>query len=399
MRVALVLDRFDPKHGGLEHWAFQLATWLMNRAHEVHIVAAQCGCRTTDARLILHPLGSAESRIAVAEKMEQYLKQLPVDVIHDLGSGWYYDVLQPQFGTKWADHLGNLRSLPWFKRPKYLWKREHRIRLRDAAELERQQYSRLDGQIIAVSQMTLANLRHFYQIPAEQTTVIHNGVDPNRFSPEVSHQSRTQMRRQLRIDDKVVLIFAGHNFQLKGLETVIRALKRVRERRLHLIVIGRESSEKWQGLASRLGIADQVSFCGFVPEVEPYYAAADAFVQPTCYDPCSLVTLEAAAFGLPVVTSRFNGAAELFTHGTNGWIAHNPRNDREVAGYLQALLDDESRQKMGAAAREVAVRNTAEGCFERIFQIYLKVSRERRQRGHRAEDYLREARKEQSCLD
>ena len=44
----------------------------------------------------------------------------------------------------------------------------------------------------------------------------------------------------------------------------------------------------------------------------PYYAAADLYVHPTFYDPCSLVVLEAAACGLPIITSRYNGAAELF---------------------------------------------------------------------------------------
>ena len=165
MRIALVLERFDAKHGGLEHWAFQLAMWLIDRDHEVHIVAADCGDVTAAAPLILHPVGLADSRIDLAQKMERHLRRLSVDVIHDLGSGWYYDVIQPQFGTKWADHRGNLRALPWFKRPKYLWKREHRLRLIDARELERRQYAQSRGQVIAVSQMTLADLRRYHRTP------------------------------------------------------------------------------------------------------------------------------------------------------------------------------------------------------------------------------------------
>ncbi len=385
MRIALVLDHFDAKHGGLEHWAFQLATWLIDRDHEVHIVAADCQDVTVAAPLILHPVGPAESRIALAEKMERCLRQLAVDVIHDLGSGWYYDILQPQFGTKWADHRGNLRSLPWFKRPKYLWKREHRLRLRDALELERRQYAPSHGQVIAVSKMTLADLRRDDRVPAKRISVIHNGVDPQRFSPERLVQYRTSLRRTMGIDDQVVLLFAGHNFQLKGLETVIRAIGRLHERRLHLMVTGRESRDKWQHMAQRLGVAEHISFCGFVPQIEPYYAAADAFVQPTFYDPCSLVTLEAAACGLSVVTSRFNGAAELFEHAKNGWIVHNPQDDRELSQYLFALLDDESRRRMGLASREMALRCTSEDCFERIFQIYLTVQNGHRQRDHRVE--------------
>ena len=215
--------------------------------------------------------------------------------------------------------------------------------------------------------------------------MIHNGVDPIRFSPEHLVKCRASLRQAMGINDKVVMLFAAHNFRLKGLETVIRAMGRMRERRLHLVVTGRESSEKWLRLAKRFGIAEQISFCGFVPEIEPYYAVADAFVQPTFYDPCSLVALEAAACGLPVVTSRFNGAAELFFHAKNGWIVQNPQDDRELSQYLLALLDDGKRQQMGAAARELALRSTADECFERIFQLYLTIPNGRCHRDHQVE--------------
>ncbi len=399
MRVALVLDRFDARHGGLEHWAFQLAVWLIHRGHEVHIVAAECDNGLANGSLILHSVGAAESRLVLADRMERCLRQLPVDVIHDLGSGWYYDILQPQFGTKLADHRGNLRSLPWFKRPTYLWKREHRSRLRDARELERRQYARSRGHVIAVSQMTYADLKRFHQVPPERMTVIHNGVDPNRFSPEILDPLRDSLRRMLGVDDRVVLLFAGHNFRLKGLETVIRAIKLTGDRQLHLLVTGREASGKWERLADRIGVGRQVTFCGFVPQVELYFASADAFVQPTFYDPCSLVALEAAARGLPVVTSRYNGAAELFSHGKNGFVVRNPADPAELAGVLRTLLSGENRRRLAIAARDVAMRNTADQCFERIFQIYLENDKSHRESSRRVREPVPEPAEDRVCLD
>lgn len=397
MRIALVLDRFDARQGGLEHWAFQLARWLIERGHEVHVVAAECDDRLADGALFLHPVGAAPSRLELAERMERRLRQLPVDVIHDLGSGWYYDILQPQFGTKWADHGGNLRSLPWFKRFTYLWKRERRLRLREACELERRQYARTDGHVIAVSQMTAADLRHFHRAPAERMTVIHNGVDPTRFSPESTTQSRDSLRRTLGVDDRIVLLFAGHNFRLKGLETAIRAIQRVGDPRLHLLVAGREACGKWERLAKRLGVARQITFCGFVPEMPPYFAAADAFVQTTFYDPCSLVALEAAACGLPVVTSRFNGAAELFEHGKNGFVVQDPADSVELAGVLRVLLSEETRRRLAAGGREVALRNSADRCFEQILEIYLAIAKSHWGRGRRAGELVPATAEDPAC--
>ena len=71
----------------------------------------------------------------------------------------------------------------------------------------------------------------------------------------------------------------------------------------------------------------------------PYYAAADALVLPTYYDPCSLSVLEAAASGIPSATTRFNGAGELLTEGVDGFVLDDPADDRQLAQRLQELLE------------------------------------------------------------
>ena len=47
-------------------------------------------------------------------------------------------------------------------------------------------------------------------------------------------------------------------------------------------------------------------------------------MQPTYYDPCSLVVLEALACGLPVITTAQNGASELLTDGVDGYVLTAP---------------------------------------------------------------------------
>ena len=89
------------------------------------------------------------------------------------------------------------------------------------------------------------------------------------------------------------------------------------------VIAGGKKPQRFAKLAEKLGIAHAVTFLGLVDPV-PYYAAADVFVHPTWYDPCSLVTLEASSSGLPVITSRFNGAAELMIHGKEGFVLPDP---------------------------------------------------------------------------
>ena len=137
------------------------------------------------------------------------------------------------------------------------------------------------------------------------------------------------MRRRLGIDpETVLLLMVATNFQLKGMATLLRTLGRLRGRRLpvRLLVVGGKRLGPWRRKAARLGLAAAVQFVGPVEDIVPYYAAADVYVHPTIYDTCSLVVLEAAACGLPVVTTRCNGAAELFHDGDD--IAPGRRSGR-----------------------------------------------------------------------
>jgi UDP-glucose:(heptosyl)LPS alpha-1,3-glucosyltransferase len=93
-------------------------------------------------------------------------------------------------------------------------------------------------------------------------------------------------------------------------------------------------------------------------------------VFPTFYDPCSLVALEAWASGLPVITSRFNGAAELMTPGEEGFVVDDPRDARQVALWMECLLDESARSKMAYAARALALEHSTEKKFAAIMEIY-----------------------------
>jgi UDP-glucose:(heptosyl)LPS alpha-1,3-glucosyltransferase len=188
------------------------------------------------------------------------------------------------------------------------------------------------------------------------------------------------LRQSAGLDGQIVLLFAAHNFALKGLGTVLRALKRVDRPDFHLVVAGRGNRDRYSRLAGRLGIADQVTFTGFVPDIRDSYAVADAFVQPTFYDPCSLAILEAAASGVAVVTSRFNGASELFRDGQSASVVADPEDEVEVARHIGALVDPDYRARLAAGGIAVARQATAEGSFSRLFDLCSETAGQRSSR-------------------
>ncbi len=100
-----------------------------------------------------------------------------------------------------------------------------------------------------------------------------------------------------------VALFAGMNYRLKGLEPLLHAVGRMwRDRPLLLLVAGSPKTAPFERLAKRLGVADRVRFIGYCDDMRNAYFAADFFVHPTFYDPCSNVVLEAMACGLPVTS-------------------------------------------------------------------------------------------------
>lgn len=383
MKLALVLDRFDPDRGGLEHWAWQWATWLLDRGHEVHVVAAEAagvpGREGLAVRAIGGPPGGDGGRHAFAERMAEHLSRVEADVVHDLGVGWRCDILQPQFGTRLADDRRALASLRFARRLTARLSTRRRRRLADIRRLERRQYAEGGPRVIAVSRMTRDDLVAAHGIAAGSVEVIHNGVDVARFMPPGA-AVRAEARRRFGAEDGLLLLFAGHNFRLKGLDTVLKAMGRLRRVDVRLLVVGRGPVAPYARLARRLGVGARVSFAGWIADIRQAYAAADAFVQPTFYDPCSLVALEAAASRLPVLTTRFNGASELFRDGESAWILGESTDDRGAAERIESWFDPACRVRMADAARAVAEASSHDRCFTRLFESCRRAAESRHHR-------------------
>jgi len=184
-------------------------------------------------------------------------------------------------------------------------------------------------------------------------------------------------------------LIVAHNFALKGVPTLLRAAAQLLAEGapVHVAVIGGKKPARIPTIVhSALRIPHSAlrtshspaHFLGPIADPSGWYAAADVYVQPTYYDPCSLVVLEALASGLPVITSRFNGAGELLTPGEEGWVMHDPANANELAALLRPLLNRTTRERMGEAARRLALLHTLErNCDEivALYQNHLAASR------------------------
>ena len=120
-------------------------------------------------------------------------------------------------------------------------------------------------------------------------------------------------------------------------------------------------------------------FVGPVDDPVPYYAAADALVLPSFYDPFGLVVLEAAACGLPVVTSRVNGASELLSEGARRLRARRSGR-RRLLGRPPGTTAGSGAcgERMGEAARRLALQYTLDRNCDALLAIYEECARPQR---------------------
>jgi len=221
-----------------------------------------------------------------------------------------------------------------------------------------------------------------FNFPEESIAVVFNTVDLERFHPSIREQYRYAKRRELGIQDgAIVLLFAGNNYRLKGLEPLLFALALLKKRSpgvpLRLIVLGRGQIWLYRRMAQRLGVADSVFFLGPVAGMEPYYAVSDIYVHPTFYDSCSLTVLEALACGLPAVTTRFNGASDAILSGEGGKIVQDPADAEEIADAIAFYFDEQRRDRARVVARQWMEQYPPSRNVKETLAIYYEVADEK----------------------
>jgi UDP-glucose:(heptosyl)LPS alpha-1,3-glucosyltransferase len=372
LRIGLAIEFFDPRRGGAEWWTYQHAEHLVREGFEVHVVAQEIADEALQLPIVPHRLGRIVSPLARAEAAEKVLRTLDLDLIHDMGMGWYCDLFQPHAGCWTAVCHKKMRLVPVWLRP---WKK--RVdpllpRYRRHRQLIKKQCAAAPI-LLALSHKVAEEYQHYHQYPADRIRVIYNGIDVERFSLAKRDEFRETIRRQMGLAENTVLaLTVAHNFTLKGVPTVLKAMKDIARNRLplHFAVVGGWKIKHWQRAAAAAGLGEHVTFLGAQSDTLPYYLAADFLVHPSYYDSCSLVLLEAAACGLPVIASLENGAAELLTDGVEGFLLDDPSDSAMVFERMRLLLVEPLRKRMGEAARNLAVQHTLARNFEEILALY-----------------------------
>ncbi len=260
--------------------------------------------------------------------------------------------------AQWLEHRARQLS-PWARR----WLAVHPYHRYVLAAERRLFSSRRLRAVICNSRMVRAEVLRWFGLGEEKLRVIYNGVDLEAFHPRLRDAYRTEVRARLGIPQQArVILFVGSGFERKGVPVLLEAFARMPAKDTRLIVVGKDRSQAQLEARSRsLGLAGRIHWAGGQADVRPWYGAADVFALPTLYDPFPNAALEALASGLPVVTTRNCGAAELIDEGTNGWVCQDPLNREQLCRGLCAATArcDELRHAARAAAEGLGLGRMA----------------------------------------
>ena len=261
-----------------------------------------------------------------------------------------------------AEFYERVRSdLALRRNPPMVWPRilHRRLYYRLIMALERRVYPRKHLALAAVSQKTARELGRFYGRDGD-VSVIYHGVDLEQFSPRVRQRLRSQARRELRLPEEAFsLLLVGNDWKKKGLPCLLDAVGQLQDPRLWVLVAGRDDRTPFEARVRSCGLEGQVRFLALRPDVEFYYAAADAYVGPSLEDAFALPPAEAMACGLPVIVSNQAGVCEIITEHVDGLVLQGTQDARELAGLIRQVLQDVGlRHRLGERAVQSARRYT-----------------------------------------
>lgn len=228
--------------------------------------------------------------------------------------------------------------------------------------------------LVANSASTRESLRRYERplLARSRVEAIYNGVDLDRIA---AGRTRTDVPD---LSPGPTVVTAATLTAQKNLEPLVRAMALVRNRvpDANLVVVGDgPRRERLEAVAADAGVADAVTFLGYLPEREQVYAVldrCDVFAVTSRYEGFCNAAVEAMACGLPVVASNIDVLREVFDGGGR-FVDHT--SPRLIAGELSRLLvDDRQRTELGETAAERArTRFSLERCARAYCRLYEEV--------------------------
>lgn len=377
MRILLLNHEYPPVGGGAGNASAHLAADLVQLGCEITVItAAVAGMPAEEKRegVVIHRVGAIRRKALEASGTElvgfgaaafryarRFVANHPHDVLHA-----FFGI--PSGAVCWR--LGRSTGLPYLIS----------FRGRDVHGGKSRANKGIGGWMKVVSRPVwrsaaslVANSDGLRSIALDVdssvcVSVIPNGVDTKRFSPNTSTAAGHEAQ----------ILYVGRLEPYKGLDDLLSAVKVLADRgqSIHLTCAGDGSlRSQLPEQAARLDITDRVSFTGPVhPDAIPdLYRSADIFVLPSLVEGMPNVVLEAMASGLPVVATRIPGSEELVGDGETGYLVDSGSPESLADALEDIVTRPDRRDQMGMRGRQAAEGRSWRAAAEAYVNQYQRI--------------------------
>jgi len=365
-KIAIIIERANIALGGAERSVFELRAALTALGYSVDILAAKGQADAKNIHILCRDSsGKRVNFYTFEEAIKKHLSENKYDIVHSVLPFDFADVYQPRGGTYAETIIRNAASyqnklLEYYKKITAATNSRRTMLLRAERKISQSPNGPL---IAALSEYVAEQFRQHYNTDAGRIVLIPNGVKTDkRINTTAADTLRSHILAKLRLkeaDNPVLFLFVANNFRLKGLSPLIQAMqnaaRKKTERQAYLIVAGHGKEKKYRRFIDASSTKN-ILFLGPLSHIQNALSIVDVAVLPTFYDPSSRFILEALAAGKPVITTKFNGATDLFNHNRHGIIINSPDNIEATAEAINYFTDTENIRKASEAIIEDNLR-------------------------------------------
>lgn len=380
MRIAYVIPKFDPSHGGMQRDAYDSACGLVSEGAEVRIFTRFAPPSETflppqlSISLIKTRANNRRQRLELfaAQAKKSLSEQGPWDIVEGFCRTSVGNVYRAGTGT----HHNYCRTVyPYKSAAEKIWsfldpKNNYYV------QVEKRNFLRPNLLLIANSLRTKREILSLHPSVEGNIEVIYPSVDLTAFNAAQKSKLKREARHDFNLPNaQLTLCFIGTGFFRKGLRYALQIIRTLREQKISplLLVAGEGKTLAYQKLAQSLGILDCVFFLGHQKNIVRVLAASDALILPSLYEPFGLTPLEAMACGLPVIVSKNCGISEILQNGKEGLILNAPEDTYSAVAFLKEIaLNPEKQQTLGKAAQVTAQTLGRERYTKELLNAYTR---------------------------
>ena len=389
MKVAIVIEKYNPLRGGAERSTMEMADALTGQGCSVSIIAGKVSnAEETSGSIQIVDLEVTASRNTWFKLFDcavtKYVNAHKFDIVHSITPITSMDVYQPRGGSQlnaMNQRIVRVSGLKrFYKKLTAGFNRARAMRLTAEKDMARG----IDGPTITVlSNYVARQFTDGYGTPKDRIALIRNAVNVAKVESKENIAKKTaDLRKELDIDDNAaIMLFVSADPVRKGLSELIEAFAAAKarttdtQREMKLLVVGGFKFNHYYEQAKALGVQDDLIYYGKTREVAAFMHMADALVLPTWDDACSRVVMESLVAGTPAISTEFNGASELFADNKYGINIGSPENIAGLAEAMNKMADRKIQHKYAdnIAASELKEQLSMDRHAKELCQLYKKI--------------------------